>query len=192
MRHTVQFFDILDTLGSAVAQFVDDSVASGRTVVLVARPTTLTAVTQALAGRGVSLDDLARSGRVVIRDAGGLLRSFMGTRLPMADRFEATVAAAVRELAADHPDGLAVYGEMVDILASEGNFDGAEALEQLGNELGRDGSFTLLCGYSAAHFAATPGAQAHLSRVCDLHSDVKQDQADLLANWLLGTVRTAS
>lgn len=190
LGHTVQFFDVPDTFGSAVAQFVDDSAASGRTVLVVARPTTITAVTQTLAGRGVSLDELTRSGHVILREANGVMRGFMGTQAPIADRFEATVGALVRELAATSPGGLAIYGEMVDILAAEGNFDGAEALEQLWNELAQRVPFSLFCGYSAAHFAVTATAQARLPRVCDLHTEVKQDQADLLANWLLSTART--
>lgn len=191
MQHAVQFFDLPETLGSAISHFVEDRIASGCTVLLVARPTTVTAVTQTLSERGVSLDDLARSGRVIIRDASGLMREFMGPHNPTADRFEATVGALVRELAAG-PGGLAIYGEMVDILAAEGNFEAAEALEHLWNELGQRVPFSLLCGYAAAHFAANATATDRLPRVCDLHSEVRRDHADLLANWLLSHARPAS
>jgi hypothetical protein len=75
---------------------------------------------------------------------------------------------------------------MVDLLAEEGNFHGAEQLEALWNELGTQYSFTLLCGYSAAHFAA-PNAGNALDSICRAHSHVRTDVADPLGTWLIAT-----
>jgi hypothetical protein len=57
----------------------------------------------------------------------------------------------------------------VELLAEEGNFRGAQRLETLWNELAERCSFTLLCGYCAAHFV-TPGAGAALQEICRSHS----------------------
>ena len=79
-----------------------------------------------------------------------------------------------------------MYGEMVDILAEEGNFAAVDDLETLWSELGTRLPLTLLCGYASAHFAA-PGANGLMRRVCDLHQRVERREHDVLANWLLET-----
>ena len=77
-----------------------------------------------------------------------------------------------------------IYGEMVELLAEEGNFSGARHLEELWNELAARYSFTLLCGYSAAHFT-TPSAPAALAGICDAHTHVRRGAVDSLAEWLI-------
>ena len=189
MQHTVQFFDALESLGETLARFVHDAVDAGRTVLLVTRPTSVTAAERALADRGVILQQLIDSGRVVVRDAATTLQSIAGPREPTADRFEATIGALVGQLIAESPAGVSIYGEMVDILASEGNFEAAEALEELWNGARGMGSVRLLCGYAAAHFAANADARLRIHRICALHAQVHQDPGDLLANWLLSPVQ---
>jgi len=190
--HTVQFFDLVETLGVSVGRFVHENMLAGRVTLLVARPTTIAAISGALRPRDVSLQDLIDAGRVVVQDAATLLRSFADHRGPQAAKFEATVAPVVARLAGDSPGGLAIYGEMVDLFASEGNFEAAEALERLWNDLAQKVPFRLLCGYAAAHFAASQSVRSHLRCICDLHSDVQRDQADLLADWLLNSVSSSA
>jgi len=185
MDHIVQFFDIPESLGNAVARFVQEGVAAGETTLVVARPASLHAIAQALNARGLALPALLDSGTLVVRDAATTMRALMGDRAPKAAAFEQVVAGMVRKLAAESPRGLRIYGEMVDILAAEGNFDGAEELETLWNHLGEKVPFKLLCGYTSAHFAGTSTGHGHLRSVCDLHSSVHQDSIDVLGNWLL-------
>jgi hypothetical protein len=185
MRHVVQFFDLLETRAASVARFVLDSVSSGQTALIVVRGSSVAAIDAALKPRGVSLATLVESGSVVVRDARATLDAFMGNHLPDAARFAAVVGEQVRQMVAGAPGGLAVYGEMVDVLAAEGNIDAALHLERLWNDMAEARPFTLFCGYAAAHFAGTSAGHRHLRTVCDLHSEVHQDKADILAAWLL-------
>jgi hypothetical protein len=191
MQHCVQFFDLLETRAASVARFVYQSVSSRQTALIVARGANVVAIDVALKNRGVSLAALVEAGSVVVRDARSTLDAFMGTHLPDAAEFAAVVGGLVRQLAAGAPGGLAVYGEMVDILAAEGNIDAAIELERLWNDLAEGVPFTLMCGYAAAHFAGTSAGHRHLRAVCELHSEVHQDKADLLANWLLSDAESA-
>jgi hypothetical protein len=152
---------------------------------VVARPSTIVGLDGALNALGLSLPSLIDSRRVVVRDAASTLRALMGTRSPNQAQFDAIASTVVRQLAAVTPGGLAIYGEMVDILATEGNFEAAEQLERMWNELSEHVPFTLLCGYAAAHFTGAPDSHRRIRRMCALHSDVRRDSADLLANWLL-------
>jgi len=131
---------------------------------------------------------LIAEGRLTVLDAPLTLRSFMRNGAPDPRLFAATLCEAVGRLCAESKDNLRIYGEMVEILAEEGNLRGAEELEELWNQLGARESFTLLCGYSSAHFAA-PNAGKALEEICRKHTRVHQDNADLLGNWLLGAGR---
>src|SRR5205085_9449581 len=79
--------------------------------------------------------------------------------------------------------GLSAYGEMVDILASEGNFKAAHELEAEWNALATQASLTLLCGYASAHFAVAE--RETMSKVCAAHTRVETDAGDALGQWLL-------
>jgi hypothetical protein len=185
MDHIVQFFDIHESLGASVARFVHEGIAGGETALIVVRPGSLHAIAGALRARGLALPKLVDSGSLIVRDAAATMATFTGKGQPRADEFDRVVGAMVRALAAQSARGLRVYGEMVDILAAEGNFHAAATLETLWNQLGEDVPFRLLCGYTSAHFATTSAGHAHLRSVCDLHSHVQKDRLDVLGNWLL-------
>ena len=78
---------------------------------------------------------------------------------------------------------------MVDSLAAQGKFSGAEQLEALWNDLAAQYSFRLLCGYSAAHFGDERNTQ-HLNAVCASHTGSGARATDLLATWLLSNRRS--
>ena len=63
------------------------------------------------------------------------------------------------------------FGEMVSLLWERGNRDGAIALEQLWNELGKRHQFALFCAYPLSAFA-NDAERESLSSVCACHSRV--------------------
>jgi hypothetical protein len=186
--HTVQFFDGPDTLGTAVASFLHEGLQAGQYALVVARPFSTHMIARALAAEGAPLQPLVESGRLTVVDAAATLLAFMDGQLPDPGRFATVVGTLVRQQLAASNGRLRVYGEMVEILATEGNFDGAQQLEGLWNALGRDESFELLCGYSAAHFTGVNG-RAMLGAICAQHGGVHQDPSDVLASWLLKTAQ---
>ncbi len=112
-----------------------------------------------------------------------MLAAFMRDGLPDSVLFQRSVGKLVQDLAKPGTI-LRIYGEMVELLAEEGNFCAARRLEELWNELAARYSFTLLCGYSAAHFT-TPLARAALAGICDAHTHVQRSAMDSLAEWLI-------
>ncbi len=185
--HSVQFFDAPDTLGAAAAGFLHEGLIAGADGLVVARPTTIQTIAAGLADRGLPVGTLVESGRLTVLDARAMLDAFMDGPRPDPVRFEAVVGTAVRQRRAASPAPLRIYGEMVDILATEGNFHGAEQLERLWMPLLDAEPCRLLCGYLAPHFATPAGADA-LRAICECHHRVHQDPADLLATWLLDQV----
>lgn len=100
---------------------------------------------------------------------------------------EGVPAAPIRRLAA-RGRPLRVFGEIVDLLADQGDFTSAQQLEDLWNALGESESFELLCGYSAVHFGDPQNADA-LRGICPSHFQVRSSPPDVLASFLVETYR---
>jgi hypothetical protein len=114
------------------------------------------------------IDDTAGV-EIVWLDARDTLSGFMVGGMPDRERFESTVGKVfARIMIARNYLVVRAYGEMVDLLWADGNFDGALALEKLWNELGAKYAFQLLCAYSMGSFfkeTTTPGFRA----ICEHH-----------------------
>ena len=76
------------------------------------------------------------------------------------------------------------WGEMVDLLAERGDFDGALELEELWNRVGELVPLSLMCSYTSAHFAAA-ASHAAVRHLCALHTAVHRNPSDRLGDWIL-------
>jgi hypothetical protein len=184
-EHIVQLFDGSETLGVAVASHLIQAFQHDGHALVVSRPAHFHEISHQLAQRGYATADLLAEGRMTVLDAEATLRQFMHAGAPHPATFDRVVGALVRELAERGP--LLIYGEMVDLLAEQGDFIAAEELEALWNRLADTTSFSLLCGYAASHFAA-PRCEGRLSRVCSSHTRVQQSGDDILGDWLISSL----
>jgi hypothetical protein len=178
--HMVQLFDAPRSLADAVSHFLIEGRGRGDHLLVITRASHWQLIHAYLERRGCPVDD--PSERLTVVDA-RKLRSRM-TRRGVLDpaRMEETLGGIIAELSTA-PEGLRVYGEIVELFAEEGNFEQACALEDYWNHLQEKYRFTLLCGYSAAHFADPEGSH-HLREICKRHSAVKSQLADSLGTWL--------
>ena len=137
--------------------------ASGGVGLVIATPEHRWSLRERLEEHGLS--DVLGQGRFVELDARSTLDQFMRDGTPDPDQFDRTVGSLVRDHAADSP--LHGFGEMVDVLWSEGNAVGALELERLWSGLQDRVSFSLLCAYATAHVdpedrAVINGAHDHV------------------------------
>jgi hypothetical protein len=190
--HVVQLFDMIDSMAAGVASFLAQGLTRQAALLVVARKEHSDAIIQSLQSSGCDTNALIAAGTLTVVEAKHALRQFLRGGRPDAALFEAAVADLVRRLIAGSDGPLYVYGEMVDILAEEGNYAAAEELEGLWNQLGQSESFSLLCGYTSSNFAAPVKGAERLRAVCHLHSRVHQSSEDMLGNWLLDTIPSAS
>ena len=130
------------------------------------------AFAEGLRAEGVDPDELFSDRFVLWIDARTAFSSFMEGGKPNRELFQATVGS-VFERVLDKRSYLIVraYGEMVDLLANDGNVDGAVMLERLWNELASRYQYSLLCGYSVDRLFHEAGADG-LSRVLTQHTHV--------------------
>lgn len=182
-HHLVQLFDSRDSLADTVADFVAQGLQGGEAVLIVAVPAHWNAIAVRLDALGLSAERFRASGRITTVDARELLDRCMSDGLPQRGLFHQSVGSLVRDLGS-RGTGVRIYGEMVNLLAEEGDFPAARQLEDLWNELGEEQSFTLLCGYSAVHFG-DPRSAAALHSICGAHSHVRAHVRDILGNFLV-------
>jgi hypothetical protein len=176
----VQLFDAPRSLADAVSHFLIDGRAQGNHLLVLARASHWQLIRAYLERRGVNPDDSTE--RLTVVDARKVRQRMMRRGVLDPARMEDTLDGLIAELSSEAP-GLRVYGEIVELFAEEGNFEQACALEDYWNHLHRSHRFTLLCGYSAAHFA-DPGNASHLRDIVSRHGTIKSQSADSLATWL--------
>lgn len=182
-EHLLQLFDTDESLADSVSTFLAEGFAHGESLLVVATAPHWSAIRYEMLAKGVDVEAAIAQDQLRVLDAGEMLSRFMRRGEPNRPLFRQTVAALVAQLAA-RPGLLRIYGEMVEMLACEGNYRAASQLEELWNQLAMEHSLTLLCGYSAAHFAA-PDAGSSLAIICCQHSRSICNDQDPLADFLL-------
>ena len=183
-EHLVHLFDAPQSLVDIVATHLYEGWRRGDSLLVAARASHWALASIELAGRGCPVDELIASGRLIVLDASTTLASFMVNGEPERERFQRSIGDVVRSLCRESAAGLTAYGEMVDILAAQGNFIAAEHLEALWNALSTECSFRLLCGYSSSHFDDDRSV-GHLDRIDAQHTNPGARATDPLGSWLL-------
>jgi len=178
--HIVQLFDAPRSLADAVSHFLIEGRAQGNHLLAIVRASHWQLIRAYLERRGFPVDD--PSERLTIIDARKLRGRMVRRGVLDPARMDDTLGGMIAELSAA-PGGLRVYGELVELFAEEANFEQAAALEDYWNHLLEKYAFTLLCGYSAAHFA-DPGHAKYLQDICNRHSSVRSQPSDSLGTWL--------
>jgi hypothetical protein len=183
MDHTVQLFDDADSLAHAVSAFLHGGFLNHETLLVAARKEHWDRVAACLRRKGVQLEKALESGQLTVRNAADALKLF--TRRGALDRaaFNGTMGAVAADLAA-RGRPIRIYGELVDLLAAEGNMADAERLETWWNELVVAVPFKLFCGYSSVHFG-DPRSAASLRAICAAHARVHASPRDILGSFLL-------
>jgi hypothetical protein len=184
-EHLVQLFDTSESLADTLAAFVCDGLQQGATILIVCTQAHWSLAAERVAAHGCAVDEPTRTGRLTVLDAAATLKQFMRHSGPDTRLFEETVGSLVRTLSGRGPR-LWIYGEMVDLLASEGDYRGALRLEELWNALGEKESYTLFCGYHAVNFG-DPRTGNALKGICRAHSGVHVNPIDRLGAWLLAS-----
>lgn len=187
-EHILQLFDTPDSLGNVVSAFLYDGWEAGEHLLVIAKARHWTRIADRLRRRGFAEQEALEQGRLTVLDAHSTAKDIVRAQVPDASLFRGTIGTLVSRLASGPRGGLRVYGELVEVFAEEANFEAARQLEGLWNELREQHPFTLLCGYSAAHFAGA-GAAAALRPICDCHTRVQRNASDLLGSWLLNDER---
>lgn len=181
--HEAQFFDSPVSRAAAVAGFLHEGFARGEQMLAVMLQGHWALVRERLESLGHDVTRAAARGQLTILEARDTLKRCLHDGVPdrtlvttiFSRRLEALTAAG---------QGLRVYGELSDLLARDGDFQGARAMEDLSNQLRLHWPCTLFCGYSTANFAS-PKDRDGLLMACRAHDHVHAAPADPLAACLV-------
>ena len=169
--HAVQFYDGIDHVNSAAAEFLAQGLASHSPALLFVTPERRRALVDRLAASGHPVREAESAGRLAVLDPRETLERFMVDGMPDPQRFRAHLVPLIEARSAGGRMRLRVYGEMVDMLCREGLHDAALRFEELWNDLARGRRLSRLCGYSMDSFRGADDV-ARFERLCELHTRV--------------------
>jgi signal transduction histidine kinase/ActR/RegA family two-component response regulator len=169
-EHFVQFYETDTFLLNSLADFIGTGLDAGDACIVVATKAHREELERQLQARGLDLEAALASGLFLSLDAAETLSSFMVDGSPDALRFAEAIGRIISR-AAEGGRRVRIFGEMVELLRAEGNFDAAIRLEQLWNEQGKLYPFQLFCAYPLSGFAGESLAEP-LGHVCAGHTRV--------------------
>ena len=170
--HVVQFYETDTYLCQAVCRFFADGINNGSPLLLIATPEHLRAVKQRLAEIHFDVDEAVNAGRFLALDARDVLNTFIEDEQPNPVRFAVNVGGIITRCLKGHANlPVFAYGEMVDVLWREGQFESAIRLEELWNNLAKVYEFKLFCAYAMDSFYKEKHSK-HFERICKIHSRV--------------------
>ena len=172
--HSVHFYEQDSFLLDSLTKLIGTTLMAGDTAVVVATPEHRDGLANSLKARGLDLEALTKQGRYCSLDAVETLAAFMVDGSPDTKLFNAFIGcffSSDKSGVTGKSSRLVLYGEMVTILWSQGNLEGALKLERLWNELARTYTFHLHCAYPMKAFDREQHSQPFLN-ICAEHSHV--------------------
>ena len=166
--HAVRFYKDADSLGELVASFLDEGLRCHQPAVVIATPVHVQGIVQRLHARAFDVEQLQRSGELVVLDAQVTLDQFMVQGQPDAARFADTLIPVLESVSRGRRTVVRAYGEMVDVLWKQEQTVAATRLEMLWNDLARSHAFSLLCGYAMGSFYK----DAAVDEICSHHTHI--------------------
>jgi hypothetical protein len=166
--HLVEFFSADEQLVGRAADFLREGFDTGCACIVVVTPTHRTRLDDALAARGLRSDELIAAYRYIVLDARVTLDSFRREGTFDIAEFHRSLGQLI-SLAASGGRPLRIVGEMVTLLAEQGEGDAVIELEEMWNDLSRVHPFTLFCPYPD-HVFESQLSQRVRQQICTLHT----------------------
>jgi PAS domain S-box-containing protein len=179
-EHVVYFYEESDSLLGELVDFIGPALRTGDAALIIATKVHLDGLRQRLSARGFDIPIAEKQKKYIALDAAEILAQVMANGMPDEARFAqilGEIIGPISDLRKNGHPGIAVFGEMVSLLWTEGKSEAAIRLEELWNELANVYSFSLRCAYPMANFQGVKNA-GPLIRVCGEHSAVLFGQRD--------------
>jgi hypothetical protein len=190
--HAVQFYDPASFPAQSIADYFCSGLRSGDTSLMIATRDHAHQIKDAIALSGLRVEELERTGRLVCLDAPSILATLRSDGPIHEKRVSAIFQPRLLRCVDSSASGrVRVFGEMVDLVASDGDYASCAALEHLWNAFLAKAPFQLYCTYSTHHFANHFSAEA-LGDIFDSHDQVVPVSPGLRSgDWLWLLLRQA-
>lgn len=146
--HLVQFYEDDASLSQKVSHYLQEGLDRAEAVITIATPAHQESFTRALAAGGADVDRMIRQGQILHLDAARTLSRILKDGMPDPTGFREVVGSIVEGTRSRSLfSGLRAYGEMVDLLWTDGARSAAGRLEHLWNDYLAGEEIPLLCAY---------------------------------------------
>jgi signal transduction histidine kinase len=172
--HVCQFYANDSFLLESLSRYTGTALGGGDAAIVIATPEHREGLASILKSRGLNTSRALKSGRYVVRDAAETLSKFLVDGWPDSTLFSDVIGsllARTKSRSANSNPRIAVFGEMVSLLWSDGKFDAALRLEQLWTDLAKTHAFSLRCGYPMQGFDRHDHGEMFL-KICAEHTAV--------------------
>jgi hypothetical protein len=170
--HVVQFYEPEMFPARDVAEYFCTGLQLDEASFLIATPDHTSLVKDCLETRGVDTEAAEGCGMLICKDASATKKVFLEKYSIDPTGLLAKMGSALAEGMETSPTGrVRVFGEVVNLLVGEGEFETCLQIEREWNRLLEKHTFRLYCAYSTAEFSEESSA-AYLSEICDLHDRV--------------------
>lgn len=169
-EHFVQFYETDAFLLDSVRDFIGAALRAGDAGIVVATPAHRAALEERWQRCGLDLTAARARGQYVSVDAAEALSRFMVDGMPEPGRFTEVIGGIIARAGAGRRH-VRIFGEMVALLADEGNHTATVRLEELWNDLQKTHPFSLFCAYPMDRLGGERRAEL-LSHVCAEHARV--------------------
>jgi len=172
--HSVQFYEEDSYLLEGLSRFIGAAILAGDAALIITTKSHRDGLLTHLKRRGLDLKLAMSEGRFLSFDAAETLAKFMVDGTPDPALFAEEAGSSIARLASTESGQtrrVAVFGEMVALLWTDGKFEAAIRLEQLWNELAGTHSFQLHCAYPLSQFSKQEDTEK-IQEICAEHSHV--------------------
>ena len=176
--HSVQLYQEETELAESLAAYATAGLALGQGVVVIGSLPRWNALTERLRAGGVDTHGAVLRGQLRLFGSKVILSSFMSHGVPDRLAFNETISGVLALMRMRYAS-LRVFGELTDLLWSEGRRDAAAAIERFWNALQEVQTFSLLCAcpldsldgraYDGA-LQSVCAAHTHLVPACDCNA----------------------
>jgi DNA-binding NarL/FixJ family response regulator len=173
-RHEAGIYSDDRYLLDDLTQFIGAALNVGNAAIVVATQSHRENLLPRLQAHGIDIGAALEEGRYVALDAAGALSAFMLNGMPDPVRFLKLLGdliATAADAAKGRQSRVAVFGECVQLLWTQGNAEAAIQMEKLGNQLAKTYDVDILCGYSLNRIQGGMDDPI-FQRICAEHSAV--------------------
>lgn len=175
--HLVTFHEATDELVAEIVDHIRPILGSGGCAVIIAESSRWVPVRDRLAAVGIDADAAARDGYLRFIGARELLERISRDHVADPALFAEHVGAVMDEAFALSPR-VTAFGEMVALAYEDGDVLLAIEIEQMWNELQREHTFDLLCGYPTT-VVEQDEHTADFRSICEAHNGVASPMGEL-------------
>ena len=150
-HHEVLFYSDDSQLLDRLTKFIGNALEIGHAAIVIATESHRNSLVPRLRAYGIDFDAAVRQGRYIAFDAAETTSTFMVNGALDRDRFMTALSRLIAiglKVAKVTPPRVALFGEVGDLLWTEGHSQAAVQDEKLCNELVRTYEMDMLCGYS--------------------------------------------